>query len=160
MTSLQSSPGTDHPRIHETGLAADFLNRFNEAVMLLDLIPGEAECLQDFLAWTPCSYVEHFSRSRFADRATVLDAYARAPAGSREALSAVSAEMSRIIVATQVQLRREPEPRGQAEIARAAAERLKPLVVGAGAIVNGRRRLEIARAQTEIDAVFADPALQ
>jgi hypothetical protein len=35
--------GSDHPRIHETGLAADFLNRFNEAVMLLDLIPGEPE---------------------------------------------------------------------------------------------------------------------
>jgi hypothetical protein len=104
--------------------------------------------------------VEHFSRSRFADRAIVLDAYARAPAGSREALNAITAEMSRIIVAAQVRLKREPEPSARLAITRGAAERLKPLVVGAGAIINGRRRIEIARAQAEIDNLFADATLQ
>jgi hypothetical protein len=46
--------GSDHPRIHETGLAADFLNRFNEAVMLLDLIPGEPEYLDDLALTREC----------------------------------------------------------------------------------------------------------
>jgi hypothetical protein len=154
MSTNDPLPARDLPRIHSTGLAADFLNRFNEPAMLLDLVPTDTTCREEFLAWTPCSYVEHFTRSRFSDRALVLEAYFQAPPGSREALGTVVAEMSRIIVATQVELRREPEPSAQVEIASEAAQRLRNLLVAAGAIIHGRRRSEIAGAQDEIDALF------
>jgi hypothetical protein len=144
----------DHPRIHATGLATDFLNRYHEPVMLLDLVPGEPACLSQFLDWTPCTYVEHFARSRFSGRQRILEAYFEAPAGSREALAAVVTEMSKIIVATQVELKREPEPAAQAEIAAEAADRLRDLLIAAGAIIHGRRRAEIADAQAGIDRLF------
>ena len=32
----------------ETGLASDYLNHFNEAIMLLDMIPALPECTEDF----------------------------------------------------------------------------------------------------------------
>jgi hypothetical protein len=143
----------DHPRIQATGLATDFLNRYNEPVMLLDMLPVEPACLDEFLGWTPCTYVEHFVRSRFSDRQRVLEAYFQAPAGSREALAAVVSEMAKVIVATQVELKREPEPAAQAEIATRAANRLRDLLVAAGAIVHGRRRVDIANAQAAIDGL-------
>ncbi|WP_213030289.1 hypothetical protein, partial [Acinetobacter baumannii] len=39
-----------------TGLATDYLNHFNEAIMLLEMVPDMPECAEDFLAWTPLSY--------------------------------------------------------------------------------------------------------
>ena len=49
----------------QTGLATDYLNHFNEAIMLLELIPDMPECAEDFLAWSPLSYAEHFTASNF-----------------------------------------------------------------------------------------------
>src|SRR6201999_2975266 len=51
-----------------TGLATDYLNHFNEAIMLLEMIPDMVECAEDFLAWTPLSYAEHFTASNFKAR--------------------------------------------------------------------------------------------
>src|SRR5262249_33673402 len=39
-----------------TGLATDYLNHFNEAIMLLEMIPDMPECAEDFLSWRPLSY--------------------------------------------------------------------------------------------------------
>src|SRR5713226_3249565 len=35
-----------------TGLATDYLNHFNEAIMLLEMVPDMPECAEDFLTWT------------------------------------------------------------------------------------------------------------
>ena len=39
-----------------SGLANDYLNLFNELVMMLEQIPQMPELLQDLLAWKPVSY--------------------------------------------------------------------------------------------------------
>jgi len=36
-----------------TGLATDYLNHFNEAIMLLEMVPAMPECAEDFLTWYP-----------------------------------------------------------------------------------------------------------
>ena len=48
-----------------TGLATDYLNHFNEAVMLLEMIPDMPECADDFLEWHPLSYARAFHRLQF-----------------------------------------------------------------------------------------------
>src|SRR6267154_3595020 len=58
-----------------TGLATDYLNHFNEAIMLLEMVPDIPECAEDFLAWTPLSYAEHFVASNFKDRDLAIEAY-------------------------------------------------------------------------------------
>src|SRR5471030_1580929 len=58
-----------------TGLATDYLNHFNEAVMLLEMLSGCPECLDDFLGWRPMSYREHFVASRFKGRDKAIAAY-------------------------------------------------------------------------------------
>ena len=66
-----------------TGLATDYLNHFNEAVMLLEMIPDMPECAEDFLAWQPLSYAEHFTASNFKARDLAIEAYNTADARIR-----------------------------------------------------------------------------
>src|SRR5262252_2070058 len=58
-----------------TGLATDYLNHFNEAVMLLEMVPDMPECAEDFLSWCPLSYCEHFHASNFKARDLAISAY-------------------------------------------------------------------------------------
>src|SRR5215212_6283957 len=66
-----------------TGLATDYLNHFNEAIMLLEMIPDMPECAEDFLTWTPLTYAEHFMASNFRARDLVIEAYDSADATIR-----------------------------------------------------------------------------
>ena len=50
-----------------TGLATDYLNHFNEAIMLLEMLPSAPEFRDDFLRWQPVSYREYFAGSRSRD---------------------------------------------------------------------------------------------
>src|SRR5689334_25379409 len=58
-----------------TGLATDYLNHFNEAVMLLEMIPDIPECAEDFLGWNPLTYRQHFMASNFKARDLAIQAY-------------------------------------------------------------------------------------
>jgi hypothetical protein len=58
-----------------TGLATDYLNVFNEAVMLLELLPQMPEMLDDLLEWKPLSYEEHFMRSGFKAKELAVAVY-------------------------------------------------------------------------------------
>src|SRR6266576_5529439 len=58
-----------------TGLATDYLNHFNEAILLLEMIPDMPECAEDFLTWCPLSYCEHFMASNFRARDLAIEAY-------------------------------------------------------------------------------------
>src|SRR5579863_2087796 len=58
-----------------TGLATDYLNHFNEAIMLLEMVPDMPECAEDFLNWQPLSYAEHFTASNFKGKALAIEAY-------------------------------------------------------------------------------------
>src|ERR1700722_13808231 len=63
-----------------TGLATDYLNHFNEAIMLLEMIPDMPECAEDFLGWQPLSYSEHFTASNFKARDLAIESYEAADA--------------------------------------------------------------------------------
>ncbi|CAL4867779.1 hypothetical protein MMA231_02046 [Asticcacaulis sp. MM231] len=66
-----------------TGLATDYLNLFNEAIMLFEMgldMPDMAEELAD---WKKHSYVEHFEKSGFEMKDIVISAYHHAPAELR-----------------------------------------------------------------------------
>src|SRR6266702_6675154 len=58
-----------------TGLATDYLNHFNEAIMLLEMVPDMPACVEDFLTWRPLSCAEHFWASNFKARDLAIEAY-------------------------------------------------------------------------------------
>ena len=68
----------------KTLLATDYLNHFNEFVMLLDLLPDMPDCLEDAEAWQPKSYQDHFRDSAFSAKELAIKAYDHSPAEYRD----------------------------------------------------------------------------
>lgn len=63
----------------KTLLATDYLNHFNEFVMLLDLVPDMPDCLEDAQSWEPKDYKDHFRDSLFSDKDLAIEAYDSSP---------------------------------------------------------------------------------
>lgn len=85
-------------------LATDYLNHFNEVVMLMEMVPDMPDMAEDVMAWEPCSYTEHFEQSVFADKALAVEAYQAAPAATKARFDAVIADLDKQIVDIQILL--------------------------------------------------------
>jgi len=120
-----------------TGLASDYLNHFNEAIMLLDLLSSCPECRDDFLAWQPMSYREHFLASRFKGRELAIAAYDAADPSLRGCLDTLAGTMTAVLEATRAAMTADLPPERMAALAEHAAAWLRPLVARAGAVING-----------------------
>jgi hypothetical protein len=121
-----------------TGLATDYLNHFNEAIMLLEMIPDMPECAEDFLSWQPLSYREHFTASHFRARDLAIEAYDSADAGIRTEFDNITSAMTSILTAVSGAMREVRQDKTRATLAEQATGWVKPLVMLAGGIINGR----------------------
>ncbi len=117
----------------DTGLATDYLNHFNEAIMLLEMLSACPDCLEDFLAWRPMSYREHFAASRFKGRGLVIAAYNAAEPGLREYLDALAVTMTVVLETTRTAIRADASSEAAGLVAAHAVACLKPLIARAGA---------------------------
>jgi len=135
---------TNAPRLADaninraTGLATDYLNHFNEAIMLLEMLSGCPECLDDFLGWRPMSYREHFMASRFKGRDIVIAAYDAADPNLRNCLDTLAGTMTAVLEATRAAMRADMPREAATVLANRAAAWLRPLVARAGAVINGQ----------------------
>jgi hypothetical protein len=120
-----------------TGLATDYLNHFNEAIMLLEMVPDMPECAEDFLGWRPLSYAEHFTASNFKARDLAISAYESADAGIRAAFDNITHAMTSILTAVGAAMREANQDKTRATLAEQATGWVKPLVMQAGGIING-----------------------
>jgi hypothetical protein len=120
-----------------TGLATDYLNHFNEAIMLLEMVSGCPECLDDFLGWRPMSYREHFIASRFKGRDMAIAAYDAADPSVRTCLDTLAGTMTAVLEATRAAMSADMPAEAASVLADRAAAWLKPLVARAGAVING-----------------------
>jgi hypothetical protein len=121
-----------------TGLATDYLNHFNEAIMLLEMVPDMPECAEDFLGWRPLSYCEHFTASNFKARELAVEAYDAADAGIRAEFDDITSAMTSILTAVSAAMREVHHDKTRATLAKQATAWVKPLVMLAGGIINGR----------------------
>lgn len=80
-----------------TLLATDYLNHFNEIVMLLELVPDMPDCLEMAREWHPKSYAEHFRDSVFSDRDLAIAAYAHVPARFRDPFERTVDRMNHLV---------------------------------------------------------------
>jgi len=74
----------------ETLLATDYLNHFNEVIMMIDMVPDMPECLEEAKEWAPKTYAEHFRDSTFSDKDLAVLAYENAPEKYRSAFDDVT----------------------------------------------------------------------
>jgi hypothetical protein len=120
-----------------TGLATDYLNHFNEAIMLLEMIPDMPECAGQFLEWQPRSYREHFAASNFRARELAIEAYDSANPQIRTEFDNITGAMISILAAVG-QAMREVDQDQTTMLAQQATGWVRPLAMLAGGIINGR----------------------
>ncbi|MET0222467.1 MAG: hypothetical protein ABW213_17595 [Tardiphaga sp.] len=136
-----------------TGLATDYLNHFNEAVMLLEMIPDIPECAEDFLEWKPLSYAEHFTATNFKARDLVIEAYEQADRDIRTRFDHLTKTMTDILLAVGAAMREATQDSTRAKLADQATGWVKPLVAQVGGVINGDFEIEPVPDQAEVDEV-------
>jgi 3-keto-L-gulonate-6-phosphate decarboxylase len=141
-----------------TGLATDYLNHFNEAIMLLELMAVMPASFDDLLAWRPMSYREHFVAVNHKHRDLAIAAYESADTKARRRLDELSSAMNAMLVTAREALRVNLSDPVAGGLAQETAAQLKPLVARAGALINGRDVFGDARptetTQATVDALM------
>lgn len=84
----------------ESFLATDYLNHFNEIVMLLEMVPDMPELVEDTSDWHPKTYVEHFQESGFQGKDLAVEAFEIAPSAIRNAFDQICSELNNVIQTT------------------------------------------------------------
>ena len=137
----------------QTLLATDYLNHFNEVIMLIDMIADMPDCFEDIAAWAPKTYQEHFRDSSFSSKELAIAAYEYAPLCYREPLERLISRLNGLILQISSRLQELVENNDQAEIAAVAlfGPELRLLVEKAGGIINGEM---MGNDQADIDAVL------
>ena len=125
-TASPVTSGRSGPNINPvTGLSTDYLNHFTEAIMLLELLPADPDCVADFLEWEPKDYRAHFAGSHFSNRNGIIAAYETAELS--RSLDMLTDLMNTLLLATHEAIsanhrRQVPRPRPAVRY-RAEAER-------------------------------------
>lgn len=135
----------------QTLLATDYLNHFNEIIMMLEMIPDIPDCLEDARAWQPKSYQDHFRDSQFRDRDLAVQAYDHVPALYRRPFEDVIGQMNMLIGAAVDRIGQVLEAGGAGELRLLCSEAsrgVQTLMDVASAIIHGStKRFD----QVEID---------
>jgi len=139
-----------------TLLSTDYLNHFNEIVMLIEMVPSMPECMEDIRAWRPKSYAEHFHDSGFADRELAILAYDNAPPQHRAPFDRAVERLNDAVVIAVRELNGalEDGTTDPAEaVAQKAAMRLHALIDLTSGIINGQQAVID---QSQIDRLLDD----
>ncbi len=135
-------------------LATDYLNHFNEVVMLIGMIPDMPECLDDAREWRPKTYTQHFADSGLPEAELAIAAYEHSPDAYRLPLEAIIGNLDRLVNASLERIGAVIDAGNQDAVADTvgrASRDLQRLVDAASAIINGTTS---TIDQTAIDDMF------
>lgn len=139
----------------QTLLATDYLNHFNEIIMLLEIVPDMPDCLADAQAWQPKSYQDHFRDSSVHDKDLAIAAYDHVPSKYRKPFEETIQAMERLVFSGIERLSsavgENADPDVLRLIATTTSRNLQRLMDHASAIIHGSDR---ALPQEEIDALI------
>jgi hypothetical protein len=166
--ALGGSPAEDSGRYEEyrakvvgtnisaqTLLATDYLNHFNEIVMLLDMLPDMPDMIDECKVWAPKTYVEHFTASTVADRELAVEVYDHVPYRFRRPFEETIGQLNMLIIGGINRLDSDiadgVDPLILKETCTAISRASQALMDCASAIIHGSQR---AMAQAEIDGLL------
>ena len=137
-----------------TFLATDYLNHFNEIIMLVELIPDMPDCLEDAQAWQPKTYAEHFRDSGFSDAELAIRAYQHAPARYREPFDETVSHLNAVVAEGLLRVEQtlaDGDTDRLTELVQQVCDQLRRLIDIANGIIHG---FETTVDQSEIDQFF------
>tara|TARA_R110000787_G_scaffold35825_8_gene91764 strand:- start:2689 stop:3216 length:528 start_codon:yes stop_codon:yes gene_type:complete len=138
----------------KTLLATDYLNHFNEFVMLLELVGDMPDMLDEAREWQPKSYQDHFSDSAFSDRELAIEAYDMSPPEYRlrfdETVARINAEIDSIFARVVATVEADDTER-LTVLVKDGSQTIRGLIDIAGAIING---FDDISSQSQVDQLL------
>jgi len=138
----------------DTLLATDYLNHFNEVIMLIGMVADMPEILVDAQAWVPKSYPTHFRGSGLDYGELAAEAYDHVPPAFKTPFEVTVQQLNSAIAITLKRLAQTAEAGDIAEMKRigdSAVHVLTTLIgVASGIIAGGKSTL----VQEEIDSLL------
>jgi hypothetical protein len=144
-----------------SGLANDYLNLFNEIVMLIEALPSMPELIDDIMKWHPTTYQDYFETSALPGRGSALAAYAALDERFRLDFEALVADLDRRAVGAVAAIRRHHKTNGGAcpetlaEICGRAGENLRGVLAKATHVVNYGTKRPREAAQQKADRLLS-----
>ena len=141
----------------KTGLSTDYLNHFNEMVMMIELYPSSPDVREEILAWHTLKYREHFESSGFRAKALALIGHDLAIDSLKRQLDVIVAEIDTVLLEAQNAVASEEKHGDSNRALEEAAEAVEMLIARASALINGMAAVDEASAddaQAAVDALF------
>ncbi|MBY0429840.1 MAG: hypothetical protein K2Q10_01470 [Rhodospirillales bacterium] len=133
----------------QTLLATDYLNHFNEIIMILEMIPDVPDCLEEARDWAPRSYQDHFRDSTFRDKELAIEAYDFVPSRFRKPFEDIVGQMNVMVRTSLERITAVQEDKEQLRfVCHEASRNLQKMIDYASAVIHGSDR---AMDQAEID---------
>ena len=144
-----------HPR-----LSTDFLNRYSEALMLIEMVAMDETILADLLAWQAVSYREHFAASALRCAASALAAYDDLNPNRARSFDEACHAMTRLVRTVTALLAEAPPSSELPEIVEVASEALRRQIARTTQFINANGSIDIGKfedtaLQAQIDALLA-----
>ena len=145
-------------------LSTDYLNRYGEALMLLEIALVDPDIVADLQAWRPVGYRAHFEQSNLRCTQSALAAYDGLSDDRRQAFENLCLAMNRLIATVSALLAErqagQPDVPGVSSIVDVASEALRTQIGLATQFINANGRVDLAALeghslQDDIDALFA-----
>lgn len=144
-----------------SGLANDYLNLFNEVLMIIEQLPVMPELFEDLLAWKPVSYQEYFSRSDLPGSQSALSDYNRLTPALRQRFETLVGEIDRQATGAVASIRRHiknkgaDDPQALSAICEKAVTALREKLERAVSLVNHGTTDTTEGAQARADRLLA-----
>jgi hypothetical protein len=141
----------------KTGLSTDYLNHFNEIVMMIELYPTAPDLKDEILAWRTLNYRGHFEASGFRAKALALEGYELAADALKKRLDVIVAEIDTVLLQAQNAIASERQHGEASAVLTESSEAVELLIARASALINGHTSVQEASAddaQAAVDALF------
>ena len=147
-----------------SGLANDYLNLFNEIVMLVEQLPTMPELFEDIQRWRPISYREYFHRSILPGRLSAIETYDKLEPRFRREFETLVEELDRRSTGAVAAVRRQFKAGGEddaalAPICEKAGATIREVLDKATMLVNHGALVPGDVVQGRTDALFAKLAI-
>ncbi len=139
----------------KTLLATDYLNHFNEVIMLINMIADIPEMLPDIQNWHYKTYPQHFLESKLDYGPLAAEAFEHAPESYKEPFESVVRQLAQVVRLTVKRIEGLVATGDTEELRRttsSAVQSMTGMAEIAGAIIAGDTRVAH---QDEIDKMLA-----
>jgi hypothetical protein len=137
-----------------TLLCTDYLNHFNEIIMLLEMVPDMPDMLEECKEWKPTSYKQHFKEVVFSDSELAIEAYDAVPDCYKIPFENTIAQMDYLVLKALEHCSKDIEDDDMIKLSRhitVTLDALKQFIEVASSIIHGSDK---TMEQSQIDEVI------